>query len=209
MSKNKSSELSQRLSEIIVYGMQEKSYNSVMQGLDFNKTMSGMMDFINLRSELGAKTKIQVSYLEMEENKEDTGLFREFWESKVDAIEIWRSIIKAINLCLSDKEGINTKIDGVCLANQGESVLAWDSKTLEPVSQVLIWQDSRSANLCQERSKYTSLIRELTGLEARVFLHEFDHLIGVTFNQRVGETSLMLATEKRRKLLKKKSKTSS
>ena len=72
------------------YGMQEKSYNSVMQGLDFNKTMSGMMDFINLRNELGAKTKIQVSYLEMEENKEDTGLFREFWESKVDAIEIWR-----------------------------------------------------------------------------------------------------------------------
>lgn len=72
------------------YGMQEKSYNSVMKGLDFNKTISGMMDFINLRNELGAKTKIQVSYLEMEENKEDTGLFREFWESKVDAIEIWR-----------------------------------------------------------------------------------------------------------------------
>jgi sulfatase maturation enzyme AslB (radical SAM superfamily) len=72
------------------YGMQEKSYNSVMKGLDFNKTISGMMDFINLRNELGAKTKIQVSYLEMEENKEDTNIFREFWESKVDAIEIWR-----------------------------------------------------------------------------------------------------------------------
>jgi organic radical activating enzyme len=72
------------------YGMQEKSYNSVMQGLDFNKTISGMMDFINLKKELGAKTKIQVSYLEMEENKEDTGLFRQFWEPKVDAIEIWR-----------------------------------------------------------------------------------------------------------------------
>lgn len=72
------------------YGMQEKSYNSVMKGLDFNKTISGMMDFINLRNELGAKTKIQVSYLEMEENKEDTNIFRNFWEPKVDAIEIWR-----------------------------------------------------------------------------------------------------------------------
>ncbi len=72
------------------YGMQEKSYNSVMKGLDFNKTISGMMDFINLRNELGAKTKIQVSYLEMEENKEDTNIFRDFWEPKVDAIEIWR-----------------------------------------------------------------------------------------------------------------------
>jgi hypothetical protein len=56
--------------------MQEKSYNAVMKGLDFNKTISGMMDFISLRNELGAKTKIQVSYLEMEENKEDTeGIF--------------------------------------------------------------------------------------------------------------------------------------
>jgi len=91
-SKRARSILEAGLDEIRVsfYGMQEKSYNSVMKGLDFNKTISGMMDFINLRKELGAKTKIQVSYLEMEENKEDTGLFKEFWESKVDAIEIWR-----------------------------------------------------------------------------------------------------------------------
>jgi len=91
-SKRARSILEAGLDEIRVsfYGMQEKSYNSVMQGLDFNKTISGMMDFINLKKELGAKTKIQVSYLEMEENKEDTHLFKEFWESKVDAIEIWR-----------------------------------------------------------------------------------------------------------------------
>jgi peptide deformylase len=48
--------------------------------------------------------------------------------------------------------------------------------------------------------------RELTGLESRVFLHEFDHLIGVTFNQRVGDTTLMMAKEKRKKELKKKSR---
>ena len=91
-SKRARSILEAGLDEIRVsfYGMQEKSYNSVMKGLDFNKTISGMMDFITLKKELGAKTKIQVSYLEMEENKEDTGLFKEFWESKVDAIEIWR-----------------------------------------------------------------------------------------------------------------------
>jgi peptide deformylase len=43
-------------------------------------------------------------------------------------------------------------------------------------------------------------------LEARVFLHEFDHLIGVTFDQRVGEVSLNLAQNKRKKELKKKKK---
>lgn len=75
---------------ISFYGMTPETYNAVMQGLDFNKTMTGMMEFLKLRDELGAKTKIQVSYLEMEENKADTGKFREFWESIVDAIEIWR-----------------------------------------------------------------------------------------------------------------------
>jgi MoaA/NifB/PqqE/SkfB family radical SAM enzyme len=75
---------------ISFYGMTPETYNAVMQGLDFNKTMTGMMEFLKLRDELGAKTKIQVSYLEMEENKADTRKFREFWESIVDAIEIWR-----------------------------------------------------------------------------------------------------------------------
>ncbi len=44
---------------------------------------------------------------------------------------------------------------------------------------------------------------ELDGLKARIFLHEFDHLIGVTFDSRVGDLKLKMATEKRRKLSKK------
>ncbi len=90
-----------------------------------------------------------------------------FSEGKVESnpAEIWNSIVFAVTSCLDSSEAKSIQIHSVSLANQGESVLAWDSKTLEPVSQVLIWQDSRSANLCQERSKYTSLIRELTGLE--------------------------------------------
>ena len=72
------------------YGMQPATYNAVMQGLDFDKTIKGMTEFLRLRDELGAKTRVQVSYLEMEENKIDTGRFREYWESRADAIEIWR-----------------------------------------------------------------------------------------------------------------------
>ena len=45
--------------------------------------------------------------------------------------------------------------------------------------------------------------RELTGFECRVFLHEYDHLIGVTFDQRVGDLTLKLAKDKRKKELKK------
>jgi MoaA/NifB/PqqE/SkfB family radical SAM enzyme len=72
------------------YGMRPETYNAVMQGLDFDRTMSGMLEFLRLRNEMKASTRVQISYLELDENKSDTGLFREFWEPKVDAIEIWR-----------------------------------------------------------------------------------------------------------------------
>ena len=50
--------------------------------------------------------------------------------------------------------------------------------------------------------------RELTGLEARVFLHEYDHLIGVTFDQRVGTVTLRMAKDTRNKEKKKSARRS-
>jgi peptide deformylase len=50
--------------------------------------------------------------------------------------------------------------------------------------------------------------RELTGFECRVFLHEYDHLIGITFDQRVGDLSFKMAKDKRKKELKKAARAS-
>ncbi len=36
--------------------------------------------------------------------------------------------------------------DAIGLANQGESCLAWDARTLEPLSPVIVWQDQRTAD---------------------------------------------------------------
>lgn len=44
---------------------------------------------------------------------------------------------------------------------------------------------------------------ELDGLHARVFLHEFDHLVGITFDQRVSNLGLQMAKERRKKKQKK------
>jgi peptide deformylase len=45
--------------------------------------------------------------------------------------------------------------------------------------------------------------REVTGFEARVFQHEFQHLLGITFDEVVPALTLRLAKEKRQKELKK------
>lgn len=80
------------LSEMRVsfYGMRPETYNAVMQGLDFEHTKKGILEFLRIRSELGAATRLQMSYLELPENRGDEKAFREFWEPKVDAIEIWK-----------------------------------------------------------------------------------------------------------------------
>jgi peptide deformylase len=44
---------------------------------------------------------------------------------------------------------------------------------------------------------------EISGFMARVFLHEYDHLMGITFDQRVGDLSMKMAKEKRTKDAKK------
>lgn len=51
--------------------------------------------------------------------------------------------------------------------------------------------------------------RELTGFECRVFLHEYDHLIGITFDQRVGSLTYKMAKDRRKKEAKKAAKKSS
>lgn len=56
--------------------------------------------------------------------------------------------------------------------------------------------------------QYTNLQGELvdtklSGVTARCFLHELDHLNGIRFIDRVGKTSIMLARERQKKLIKK------
>ena len=78
---------------------------------------------------------------------------------------LWKSIVDSVGQALACREAKSVVISAVSLANQGESVLVWDRKTLEPKSPILVWQDSRSADLCAERSKFSSEIREISGLE--------------------------------------------
>jgi glycerol kinase len=55
-------------------------------------------------------------------------------------------------------------IDAVALANQGETVLAWDPDTGRPLSQAIVWQDNRSGGICEGLSAHAELIALRTGL---------------------------------------------
>jgi len=80
------------------------------------------------------------------------------------AEHIWQSVVAAANMAYSNWSGKKQRVEAVALANQGESVLAWDLETTEALSPMIIWQDSRSAKLCEDRVEYSDFVRQRTGL---------------------------------------------
>ena len=52
----------------------------------------------------------------------------------------------------------------VALANQGETVLAWDRNTGDPEGPAIVWQDRRAESICARRAAAAGRVAELTGL---------------------------------------------
>ncbi len=62
-----------------------------------------------------------------------------------DPEELWRSVLDAGRAAVA---GAAT-VDAVGLANQGETVLAWDRAHGAPLSAAISWQDRRAAGVCE------------------------------------------------------------
>ncbi len=57
-------------------------------------------------------------------------------------------------------------LEAIGIANQRETIVAWDPATGEPVHRALVWQDRRTAERCEElrAAGHEALVRERTGL---------------------------------------------
>jgi len=49
-------------------------------------------------------------------------------------------------------------------ANQGETVLAWDRRTGQPLTPAIVWQDRRSAGVCERLGGSAGRLAQITGL---------------------------------------------
>ncbi|MER6910199.1 FGGY family carbohydrate kinase [Streptomyces sp. NPDC000594] len=80
---------------------------------------------------------------------------------EVDPRELLASVLDAGRQAL-DRAG--EPVAAVGLANQGETVLAWDPATGEPLTDAVVWQDRRSAALCAGLAGHADELAHLTGL---------------------------------------------
>src|SRR5262249_49519207 len=61
-----------------------------------------------------------------------------------DGNEVLTVVVEAIGELLADPPG---EIVACGLDHQGESILAWDRETGEPLSPIVVWQDKRSQEM--------------------------------------------------------------
>ncbi len=83
-----------------------------------------------------------------------------------DAEEILRSQMAVARQVL-DQTGINTtQIAAIGITNQRETTVIWDKRTGKPVYNAIVWQDRRTADICDQLKKdgWEEYIREHTGL---------------------------------------------
>jgi glycerol kinase len=78
-----------------------------------------------------------------------------------DPEALWRSVVEAGAAAVARAR---TPITAVGLANQGETVLAWDRASGRPLSAAISWQDRRAAETCDALAGDADRLAEITGL---------------------------------------------
>ncbi len=83
-----------------------------------------------------------------------------------DPEDIWRDTVKTAKGALADGGATVDDLAALGITNQRETTLIWDRESGEPIHRALVWQDRRTAELC-ERLKaegHEDAVQQRTGL---------------------------------------------
>jgi glycerol kinase len=84
-----------------------------------------------------------------------------------DPADIWNSQLACARQVLAESGVDAAQVAAIGIANQRETTVVWDRRTGEPLCHAIVWQDRRTAELCdalREAGK-APLIQRKTGLE--------------------------------------------
>jgi glycerol kinase len=84
-----------------------------------------------------------------------------------DAGEIWRNVLAVIREIAKRNGAKITKLAGISITNQRETILVFDRRTGQPLHHALVWQDRRGDGICTALVKQgrEKLVRNRTGLK--------------------------------------------
>ncbi|HNT37179.1 MAG TPA: FGGY family carbohydrate kinase, partial [bacterium] len=83
-----------------------------------------------------------------------------------DPLEIWSSQREVFAHLLRSNQLHASQIRAIGITNQRETAIVWDRTTGQPVCNAIVWQDRRTAPICQslEQGGLSEYIRQNTGL---------------------------------------------
>ena len=83
-----------------------------------------------------------------------------------DADEIWQSQLAVAKKALQDKSLTAKDIAAIGITNQRETTVLWDRKTGDPIANAIVWQDRRTAPICDalRQDDKAGIIQQKTGL---------------------------------------------
>lgn len=67
-----------------------------------------------------------------------------------DAVEIWEATIEVMQSAIASAKISPSQIAAIGLTNQRETCLLWDKNTGKPLRKAIVWQDRRTAPLCNQ-----------------------------------------------------------
>ena len=112
-----------------------------------------------------------------------------------DANEIWQSQLVVIQNVLRDNDVGAADITAIGITNQRETTVLWDRQTGEPVAHAIVWQDRRTAALCDalRAEGKADLFQQKTGLVLDAYFSGtklkwlLDHVSGARARAERGE----------------------
>ncbi len=83
-----------------------------------------------------------------------------------DPEAIWSSVTTALARALAEARIDPRQLAGIGITNQRETTLIWERSSGRPIANAIVWQDRRTADLCDElrSAGHLPLVRERTGL---------------------------------------------
>ncbi len=83
-----------------------------------------------------------------------------------DPKEILESQMSVLNQLLKEQQVNAADVKAIGITNQRETAIVWDKNTGEPVYNAIVWQDKRTADICENMTKngLTEHVRKTTGL---------------------------------------------
>jgi len=100
------------------------------------------------------------------EQKEFTQIFPQAGWVEHNPHEIWESQLQVAQSVINNNNISPEQIVSIGITNQRETTVVWDRKTGEPIFNAIVWQDRRTAPICDQMKKdgLEDYVRKNTGL---------------------------------------------